>query len=77
MPRRPAPRPTPPSPTPHGSAPAGPAETPLPNERDESSGVTGGVPSRRVQQAHRDLQRGVEDTDRGPPADAAYRKLKR
>lgn len=75
MPR--IPRPTPPSPTPRGSAPAGPAETPLPNERDESSGATAGVPSRQVQQAHRDLQRGVRDTDRGPPADEAYRKLKR
>ena len=77
MPRRPAPRPTPPSPTPHGSAPAGPAETPLPNERDEAQGSTGGVPSATVQQAARDLKRGLSDTDRGAVMDDTYRKLKR
>ena len=49
----------------------------LPHERDESVGMTGGIPSAPVQQAHRDLRRGLQDTDRGPEADVTYRKLKR
>ncbi len=48
----------------------------LPHERDESAGVTGGVASEAIEQAHRDVQRGLQDTDRGPVADRAYRKLK-
>ena len=48
----------------------------LPHEADESTGSTGGVPSQRVQQAQRDVQRGLQDTSRAPEADAAYRKLK-
>ena len=49
----------------------------LPHEADESTGSTGGVPSQRVQQAQRDVQRGLKDTSLAPEADAAYRKLKR
>ncbi|MEP7298383.1 MAG: hypothetical protein ABI702_19540 [Burkholderiales bacterium] len=49
----------------------------LPHERDESVGATDGVPSKKMVDAHRDLQRGVEDTSRAPEADRAYRKLKR
>lgn len=48
----------------------------LPHDRDEAVGATAGVPSPEVQQAHRDLQRGLRDTDRGPVADRAYRQLK-
>ncbi len=48
----------------------------LPHERDESSGTAGAKPSEKIQQAHRDLSRGLQDTDRGPPADRAYKKLK-
>jgi len=54
-----------------------PADTPLPHERDESVGMTGGIASVPMQQAHRDLARGLQDTDRGPEADRTYRKLKR
>ena len=53
-----------------GSAPE------MPHERDESAGATGGLPSGAIQQAHKDVQRGLSDTDRGPAADRAYRKLK-
>lgn len=49
----------------------------LPHERDESTGATGGEPSKRVQQAHEDVQRGLRDTDRGQVADLTYRKLTR
>lgn len=50
---------------------------PLPHERDEKVGMTGGVQSARVQQGARDLKRGLRDTTRAPEADAAYRKLKK
>lgn len=49
----------------------------MPHERDETVGMTGGVPSRKMQQAHRDVARGVQDTDRGPEADRTYQKQKR
>ena len=49
----------------------------LPHDRDETVGMTGGVPSARVPQGARDLARGIRDTTRGPEADAAYRKLKK
>ena len=49
----------------------------LPHERDESVGMTGGIGSELMHQAHRDLSRGLQDTDRGPEADRTYRKLKR
>jgi hypothetical protein len=55
-----------------------PSKTPhMPHERDEAVGATGGVQSERVQQAHRDLQRGLQDTSRAPEADRAYKKQKR
>lgn len=49
----------------------------MPHERDESVGMTGGVPSGKMQQAHRDVTRGMQDTDRGPVADRTYQKQKR
>ena len=49
----------------------------LPHERDESVGMTDGISSAPMQQAHQDLIRGLQDTDRGPEADRTYRKLKR
>jgi hypothetical protein len=50
---------------------------PMPHERDEAVGATGGVQSEQVQQAHRDLQRGLQDTSRAPEAERAYKKQKR
>lgn len=37
----------------------------LPHERDEAVSMTGGIPSPRVEQGFKDLQRGLEDTDQG------------
>ena len=48
----------------------------LPHDRDEAVGATAGEPSPPMQQAHRDLQRGLRDTDRGAVTDRVYRQLK-
>jgi len=48
----------------------------LPHELDESVGMTDGAVSAVMQQAHRDLARGLQETDRGPQADRIYRRLK-
>lgn len=48
----------------------------LPHERDQSVDMTHGQPDAQVEQAYRDVQRGLQDTDRGPPADKAYQKQK-
>ena len=48
----------------------------LPHEQDESVGSTGGVPSAAVQQAYKDVKRGLQDTSRGTAANRAYEKLK-
>lgn len=76
--------------TPHPPGPsASPAELNLrdkdksgsspmaPNDRDETTGSTGGVPSERVQQGGRDLKRGIRDTSRGEETDRAYEKLRK
>ena len=49
----------------------------LPHENDESVNATDGTPSVLIQQAYRDISRGLQDTDRGPVADSTYKKLKR
>ena len=49
----------------------------LPHENDEAVGSTAGVPSKRMQQGLRDLQRGLQDTSRATEADSANRKLKK
>ncbi len=46
----------------------------LPHERDESSDSVRSEPTDVMRQAHQDLVDGKVDTDRGVPADAAYRK---
>lgn len=57
---------------------SGNSESPaMPHERDQSAGMTGGVPSKRVQQGHADVKRGVKDTSRATEADNAYEKLKK
>ena len=55
---------------------AGEAVPRLPHERDESTGSDPGAPREVMRQAQRDVEAGKVDTDRGPPADAAYRKQK-
>jgi len=51
------------------------AEPQLPHERDESSAKDD---ARRpvIEQAHRDVRRGLSDTDRGPVMDKAYQRQK-
>lgn len=56
---------------------AQPAPVEMPHERDESANMTDGIPSAPVQQAYRDVKRGLEDTDRGAEAGRTYQKLKR
>lgn len=48
----------------------------LPHERDESADSQGGAPRADMQQASKDLKRGLVDTDRGPVTDSTYKKLK-
>lgn len=38
--------------------------------------MTHGKPDEQMEQAYLDAQRGLQDTDRGPPSDKAYRKQK-
>jgi hypothetical protein len=49
----------------------------VPGKNDEKDVTAGGDPSVRVRQGARDLTRGVQDTTRGPEADAAYKRLKK
>lgn len=58
-------------------SPARSAQPQLPHERDEATGATGGAPDAKVQQGHRDVVRGVQDTSRAPEAGRAYDKLKK
>lgn len=49
----------------------------LPHERDESSDATGEAERPDMQQARRDVERGLKDTSRHPEADAAYQRQKK
>lgn len=49
----------------------------LPHERDQSSDMTGTQPDPQVQQAGRDLERGLQDTGKSAPLDKTYDRLKR
>ena len=40
----------------------------LPHERDQSVGMTDGIPSPEMQQAYKDVTRGLVDTDAGRQA---------
>lgn len=48
----------------------------MPHERDQSVEMTGGIQSKKVQQAAKDIQNGLKDTSRALEADAAYQKQK-
>lgn len=50
---------------PRAAATQQPGEPQLPHERDQSVGMTDGNPSAAVQQAYRDVARGLVDTDAG------------
>ncbi|MDA7418732.1 hypothetical protein PGB34_20355 [Xenophilus arseniciresistens] len=50
----------------------------LPHEHDQSAdsqSPTDGQPTRVGRQAHEDVERGLQDTDRGPVMDKLRRKL--
>jgi len=49
----------------------------LPHERDQTVDMTDGKPDPQVQQAERDLRRGLQDTGKSRPMNATYEKLKR
>ena len=49
----------------------------LPHEHDESSDSQQSPPRPKMKQAHDDVERGLVDTDRGPPADATYERQKK
>ncbi len=48
----------------------------LPHERDESSDSQQSGPRDVIQQAHDDVERGLVDTDRGPPLDETYQRTR-
>lgn len=47
----------------------------LPHERDESADSQVGRPRKVIEQARRDVDKGLVDTDRGPVLDATYQKV--
>ena len=49
----------------------------LPHERDQSTDMTPETNDPVVEQASKDIQRGLKDTSKGPEMDKAYDKLKR
>ncbi len=53
-----------------------PEGMPLPHERDEKQGMTGDIPSPEMQQGHRDLKRGLEDTSKSTEMDRTYQRQK-
>jgi hypothetical protein len=48
----------------------------LPSDRDQSSDMTAAEPDPKVEQAAKDLKRGITDTSKGAEADRAYQKQK-
>ena len=54
------------------SSPGESSSPQMPHDRDETAGMTDGVPSERVQQAARDLAAGRSDTSRAAESDRAY-----
>ena len=48
----------------------------LPSDRDQSSDMTAAQPDPKVEQAARDLKRGLSDTSKGAETDKAYQKQK-
>lgn len=61
----------------HGTPADGSVESSLtlPHERDQSLDMTSDTNSAHVEQAARDLKKGVKDTSKAPEMEEAYRKL--
>lgn len=49
----------------------------LPHEHDESADSQESEPRPEIEQAAKDVEKGLVDTDRGPELDKAYDKQKR
>lgn len=49
----------------------------LPHERDQSADMTSDATSPEVEQAARDLKKGIKDTSKAPEMDQAYKKLRK
>ena len=62
------------SPTPHDASVE--ASLSLPHERDQSTNMTADAPDAVVQQAQRDVKRGLQDTSKAPEMNRAYSKLR-
>ena len=52
------------------------ASAQLPHERDQSTDMTAAEPDPKVEQAAKDLKRGLSDTSKGAETDKAYQKQK-
>ena len=48
----------------------------LPHERDQSTDMTAEQPNPTIEQAQRDVERGLKDTSKSPEMDKTYKKLK-
>ena len=48
----------------------------LPSDRDQSTDMTAATPDPLIQQAAKDLKRGLSDTSKGAETDKAYQKQK-
>lgn len=62
-----------------GIAPSSRPLPQLPHERDQSTDLSapGRSPRGEIKQAKHDVDRGLKDTDRGPPMDETYQRVKR
>ena len=73
---------SPPSPSPDNVTQSQPGLLPakddlsLPHERDQSTDMTPEEIDPVIEQAGRDIKRGLQDTSKGPEMDKAYDKLK-
>lgn len=47
----------------------------LPRDRDESLDMTRAQPSPEIEQAAKDIEKGLKDTSKAPEMDKAYKKL--
>ena len=60
----------------HGQTLRAKASLELPHECDQAIDMTGGQSSAVVEQAGRDIRRGLKGTSKGPEMDRTYKKLR-
>ena len=63
-------------PAPSGETNAPAAGQGMPSDRDQSTDMTATTPDPLIQQAAKDLKRGLSDTSKGAETDKAYQKQK-